>query len=96
MLPVSAIFEIGLYFSRVKALNCFWYKSKSCFKGIARKKKLTSLQNLKPAVKREVAKATKNEKDASSSEDEDSNEENSKEEESGKGENAGDRSSSDH
>ena len=53
------------------------------------------LQNLKPDVKRAVAEATENEKDASSSEDEESNEEDRNKEESGKGESAGDQSSSD-
>ena len=46
----------------------------------------TFLKNLKPAVKRAVAEATENEKDASASEDEESNEEESNKEESGKGE----------
>ena len=66
----------------------------------------TFLENLNPAVKRAVAEATENEKDAAiSSEDEESNEEDSNEqdsnqednneEESGKGESAGDQSSSD-
>ena len=66
----------------------------------------TFLENLNPVVKRAVAEATENEKDAaSSSEDEESNEEDSNEqdsnqednneEESGKGESAGDQSSSD-
>ena len=40
----------------------------------------TFLENLKPAVKRAVAEATINERDASSSEDEESNEEDSSEE----------------
>ena len=57
--------------------------------------KRTFLQNLKPAIKRAVARGTENEKDASSSEDEESNEEDRNKEESGKGESAGDQSSSD-
>ena len=50
----------------------------------------TFLQNLEPAIKRAVAEATENKKDASSSEDEESNKE-----ESGRWESAGDQSSND-